>query len=64
MRELPNLGQHGLAGAGRADHEHPLPGPADPLEEVRHPERENHRLLKQALRLLQVRNVVPVDVWI
>ena len=60
----PYLSQHGLPGAGRPHHEDTLPGPPDALEEVRHPHGQHHRLLQQPLRLLQVRNVVPVDVGI
>ncbi len=36
----------------RSDHEDALPGPADPLEEVRHDEGQDHSLLQQGLRVL------------
>jgi len=42
--------------------QHPLPGPSNPLEVIRHPQRQHHRLLQQLLRLRQISNRLPRDI--
>jgi len=58
------LGEHGLAGAGRTDHEDAAVGAADAAEELGHDHGQDDRLLEQLFGVLAASDVVPFDVRI